>query len=378
MTKSKGFPNPFLITQPLLPELQETYQMIEKIWQSNQLSNNGPMVKQLEKELSNYLGAKYLSVFCNGTAALQVACKALKLTGEVITTPFTFAATTHALTWANLKPVFCDIEEETFNINPDLIEPLITRETSAIMPVHVFGNPCNVNKIQEIADRYGLKIIYDAAHAFGVKIGDKSIASFGDISMFSLHATKIYHTLEGGALTFNDPNLEDSANCLRNFGLINEDVLDPGTNAKLNEVQAAIGILLLKKVGEEIERRKALTKLYWELLADIPGISCSSEIEDVTANYPYLVIRIDKNSFGLSRDELFLELQDYNIFSRKYFYPLCSNFRCYKNLSSFSELKLPVANKIADTVLALPLHGRMEHMDVEKICGILNEIRHNS
>lgn len=376
MTELEGFTSPFLITQPLLPDLGETYQMLENIWESNQLSNNGPMVRWLEKKLANYLGAKHLSVFNNGTSALQVACRVLKLTGEVITTPFTFAATPHSLVWNSLKPVFCDIEEDAFNINPDLIESLITPETSAIMAVHVFGHPCNVQKIKEIADRYQLKVIYDAAHAFGVKIGDQPICNFGDISMFSFHATKIYHTIEGGALTFNDPDLKERADRLRNFGLDNDnDVLEPGTNAKMNELQAAIGILLLEKVGQEIEKRKALTHLYRKLLADIPGIIVSKEIQGISANYPYFVIRINRPGYGLSRDELYLELQKYNIFCRKYFYPLCSNFSCYQDLSSSSKIKLPVANQIADSVLALPLHGRMDLTDVEKICGIIKKIR---
>jgi dTDP-4-amino-4,6-dideoxygalactose transaminase len=350
--------------------------MLENIWESNQLSNNGQMVRLLEKELANYLGAEHLSVFCNGTAALQVACRVLRLTGEVITTPFTFAATPHSLVWNSLKPVFCDIEEDTFNINPDLIESLITPETSAIMAVHVFGNPCNVQRIKEIADRYHLKVIYDAAHAFGVKIGNQSICNFGDISMLSLHATKIYHTIEGGALTFNDPDLKERADRLRNFGFENDNnVLEPGTNAKMNEVQAAIGLLLLKKVEQEIEKRKTLTHLYRDLLADIPGIIISEEIQGITANYPYFVIRINKPNYGLSRDELYLHLQKYNIICRKYFYPLCSNFSCYQELSSSSKIKLPVANQIADSVLALPLHGRMDLTDVEKICGIIKKIK---
>lgn len=375
MNELEGFANPFRLTEPLLPDLEETCRMIERIWQSKQLSNNGPMVKQLEKELSDYLAVKDLSVFCNGTVALQIAGKVLGLTGEVITTPFTFAATTHSLAWNKLRPVFCDIEEDTLNINPDLIESLITAETSAILAVHVFGNPCNVEKIQQIADRYRLKIIYDAAHAFGVKIGDKSIASFGDISMFSFHATKIFHTIEGGALVFNNPYLKEKAEGLRNFGIKDDLVVDLGTNGKLNEVQASIGILLLKKVEEEIKKRKAITNLYRELLKHIPGISCGSDIRGVTLNYPYFVIRIDKKSYGLSRDELYLKLQNYNIFSRKYFYPLCSNFPCYKDLTSSSKLKLPVANRIADSVLALPLHGRMRDADVEKIYQIIKGIR---
>lgn len=369
------FAKPFYITQPLLPDINETNEMIKIIWESNQLSNNGNMVKQLEGELSDFLNAGYLSVFSNGTVALQLACKILRLSGEVITTPFTFAATIHSLEWNNIKPVFCDIEEDTFNINPDLIESLITRHTTAVMPVHVFGNPCNVEKIQQTADRYGLRVLYDAAHAFGVKVKDQAISSFGDISMFSFHATKIFHTIEGGALTFKNPHFKERADSLRNFGIRDVDnVIEPGTNGKLNEVQAAVGILLLKEVENEIAGRKKITGLYRQCLEDVPGIATNKDIDGVTHNYPYFVIRVDKKEYGRSRDELYKRLKGFNIITRKYFYPLCSNFQCYRDLPSSSKPHLPVANRIADTVLALPLHGRMLDSDVEKICAIIKAI----
>lgn len=373
---STRFAEPFYITQPLLPDINQFHEMIRVIWESNQLTNNGNMVKQLEKELSNYLHTDYLSVFSNGTIALQLACKILRLSGEVITTPFTFAATVHSLAWNNIKPVFCDIEEDTFNINPDLIESLITKDTTAIMPVHVFGNPCNVEKIQQIADKYNLKVLYDAAHAFGVEIDGKPISSFGDISMFSFHATKIYHTIEGGALSFKDAYAKERADSLRNFGIQDIDhITEPGTNGKLNEVQAAVGILLLKAVDDEIERRKEITNLYRKLLENIPGITTSRDIEGVKHNYPYFVIRVDKQEYGRSRDELFEELKKYNVFSRKYFYPLCSNFQCYRDIPSASVSNLPIANRIAETVLALPLHGRMLNSDVENICDMIKSFR---
>ncbi|WFR59250.1 DegT/DnrJ/EryC1/StrS family aminotransferase [Anaerocolumna sp. AGMB13025] len=369
------FAKPFYITQPLLPDMDEFNEMLKSIWASKQLSNNGTMVKQLERDLSGYLNADYLSVFSNGTVALQLACKVLRLSGEVITTPFTFAATTHSLLWNNLKPVFCDIEEDTYNINPDLIESLITQDTTAIMPVHVFGNPCNVAKIKQIADKYGLKIIYDAAHAFGVKVDGKPISSFGDISMFSFHATKIYHTIEGGALTFKDPYFKERADSLRNFGIKNTDtVLEPGTNGKLNEIQASVGILLLKQVESEIENRKEITNYYRQFLKDIPGIITVNDIEGVSHNYSYFVIRVDKTEYGYSRDELFDKLLEYNVIARKYFYPLCSNFQCYRDYPSSLKDKLPVANKISDMVLSLPLHGRMQKEDVEKISSIIKAI----
>jgi len=369
------FKEPVFVTKPLLPDIDELYKMLELIWKSNQLSNNGAMVKRLESELSSFLGSEQLSVFSNGTVALQIACKALRLSGEVITTPFTFAATVHSLAWNNIKPVFCDVEEDTFNLNPDCIEDLITQDTTAILPVHVFGNPCNVEKIQNIADKYGLKVLYDAAHAFGVKVNGKPIASFGDASMFSFHATKVFHTIEGGALTFNDPYLKERVDSLRNFGIRGTDnVTEPGTNGKLNEVQASVGILLLKDIETEIQKRKEITMQYRQLLENVNGITVGKDIDGVTHNYPYFVIRIDKDKYGLSRDETFEKLKEYNVISRKYFYPLCSNYKCYRDIPSALPERLPVANRIADTVLCLPLHGRLMAGDVERICNIVKGI----
>jgi len=378
MSTPQYFIKPLYVTQPVLPDLKETYKMIEGIWQSKQLSNNGPMVQQLEKELEKFLGVKYFSALCNGTAALQIACKALKLTGEVITTPFTFSATTHSLAWNNLKPVFCDIEEDTFNINPDLIEPLITRKTSAILPVHVFGNPCDVEKIQQIADKHGLKVLYDAAHAFGVKLHGKPIGIFGDITMFSFHATKVFHTIEGGGLSCSQAYLKERVDNLRNFGQGDANYPEPGTNAKLNEVQAGIGLLVLKKVEEEIKKRNKLTSLYRQLLSDIPGITFNRDIAGVTHNYSYFAIRVNPDEYGLNRDQLFLKLQEYNIICRKFFFPLCSNFECYRNLSSASKSNLPVANRVADSVLTLPLHGSLNTTDIEKVCDIIRKIQQKS
>lgn len=366
------FENPIYVTQPLLADLDDVNEMIKEIWKSNQISNNGKMAQQLESELANFLGADYLSVFVNGTVALEIACKALRLSGEVITTPFTFAATANSLAWNNIKPVFCDIEEDTFNINPDLIESLITKDTSAIMPVHVYGNPCNVERIQQIADKYNLKVLYDAAHAFGVKINDKPITSFGDISMLSFHATKVYNTIEGGALVYNTTNLKERADLLKNFGIqADGDVVEPGTNGKLNEVQAAIGILLLKKVEDEINRRREITNLYRKLLKDVPGITTSKDVTGVTHNYPYFPIKVNKDEYGLSRDQLSDKLKEFNVIARKYFYPICSNFQCYRDINSASKSKLPVANKVSEMVLCLPLHGKLLDDEVAKICDII-------
>lgn len=368
----KPFSEPIYYTRPLLPDLNEYTQLLECIWGSRQLTNNGQMARRLETELSSLLKTKYLSVFSNGTSALQIALKTLRLHGEVITTPFTFAATTHALYWNNLTPVFCDIEEDTFTIDTDKVEELITPETTAILPVHVFGNPCRVGPLQQLAKKYGLKLIYDAAHAFGVEINGKSIASFGEISMFSLHATKIYHTIEGGALSFADPDMKKRADKLRNFGIVNEELItEPGINAKLNEVQAAMGLLLTKSVRVEIEKRKHLTLLYRELLNDIPGIIVGRDQDGVVHNYPYFVIRVDREAFGIDRDELQKRLRQYNVVARKYFYPLCSNIRCYRQLPSSNPQNLPVAEKVSKQVLSLPLYGDLGSEAVEKICSII-------
>ena len=375
MIAIEPFKSALYVTQPLLPELGDVNTIIKEIWESKQLTNNGKMVARLEEGLGKFLGADNLSVFSNGTIALQLAYRLLDLSGEVITTPFTFAATVNSLVWNNLKPVFCDIEEETLNIDTNLIESLITKDTTAIMPVHVFGNPCNVEKIKEIADKHGLKVIYDAAHAFGVKIDGKPISAFGDVSMLSFHATKVYHTIEGGALCYKSPELKQKADLLRNFGLKeNGDISDVGINAKMNEVQAGIGILLLDMIEDEIRGRKKAVDRYRNLLKDVPGISFNSDISGVTHNYSYFVIRVDREGYGISRDELHERLKEYNVITRKYFYPVCSNFQCYKDLPSASKDKLPVSNRVGEEVLSLPLHGRMELGDIDKICAIIKEV----
>ncbi len=373
----KSFDKPILITQPLLPDLNAVAPYLKKIWDSNQLTNNGMMSRHLENELKQYLKVSNLSLFSNGTIALQVACKVLRLSGEVITTPFTFAATPHSLAWCGVTPVFCDIENETLNIDVNKIESLITEKTTGILPVHVFGNPCKVDEIQRIAEKYNLKVLYDAAHAFGVEVDGRPIGGFGDISMFSLHATKIYHTVEGGALTFANPELKQRADWLRNFGLISEEcVMEPGTNGKLNELQAAIGILVLELVDEEINNRREIVKCYRDGLSEIEGLKFLKDMEGIKHNYPYFPIRIDSEKFGISRDELHEKLKGYNVFSRRYFYPLCSSFQCYRNIPSSSEENLKIAAKVAQEVLALPLHGRMKKEDVEATCAIIRYLAH--
>lgn len=373
MKNIKPFDQPIYITRPILPSLERVYEKIEEIWTSKQLTNFGAQHNKLEFELKSYLKVKNLSLFCNGTIALDLACKALDLSGEVITTPFTFPATVHSLYFNNIKPVFCDVKSDDFNINPDGIEELISSKTSAIMPVHVFGHPCDVNRIGEIAKEKGLKIIYDAAHCFGVECNGDPIGSFGDISMFSFHATKIFHTLEGGALTFGDPDLLNELYLLKNFGIKNkEEVVLVGTNAKMNELQAAIGLLNLKIVDQEIAKRKILTQIYRENLKNVHGISYIEEKKDVDNNYQYFPVLITQKDFGLNRDQVHENLKKYNIFTRKYFYPLCTDYKYY---SSEKIINIPNAKKVATEVLCLPIYGELKQEDIIKICEILKNLK---
>ena len=371
----KPFNKPIFITRPLLPPIKEVYKKINEIWESKQLTNFGEQHKSLELELKKYLEVEYLSLFCNGTLALDLACKALELTGEVITTPFTFPATVNVLYLNNINPVFCDIKLDNFNIDPEGIESLITPKTSAIMPVHVFGNPCNIEKIELIAKRNDLKVIYDAAHCFGVKYKNKPIGTFGDISMFSFHATKIFHTVEGGALTYNNEQLKKKLSLLKNFGIKNEEeILIAGTNAKMNEIQAAIGLINLQMVDQEIMKRKKLTFIYQEYLKDVKGITYLEENSDVKYNYQYFPILIYKEKYRLNRDQVYERLKDYNVFSRKYFYPLCTDYKYYLDKN---KKYLPNAERIAKKILCLPLYGELKEEDIIKICEILMEILKN-
>jgi dTDP-4-amino-4,6-dideoxygalactose transaminase len=345
------------------------HKKIEEIWESKWLTNMGIQHQTLETELISYLDVPYLTLFCNGTIALELALQALNIKGEVITTPFTFAATVNALYQNNLKPIYCDIKFEDFNMNPNIIEELITSKTSAILPVHVFGNPCNIEQISRIAEDNNLKIIYDAAHCFGVKYKNRGIGNFGDISMFSFHATKIFHTLEGGALTYNNVELREQLSLLKNFGIKSEEeILLPGTNAKMNELQAAIGLLVLKIVADEIKKREALTKIYKENLKEIKGITYLDEKKDVEYNYQYFPILIDENEFNVNRDQLYNYLKKYNIFARKYFYPLCTDYAFCKE---GNDAVLPVAIKVSNQILCLPLYGELTQDEINKICEII-------
>ena len=365
------------VTRPVFPTIEEVTDKLRDIWAAKWLTNNGPQHTMLEQELKAFLKVPYLSLFNNGTIALMVACQSLRLSGQVITTPFTFAATPHVLSWNNIEPIFCDVDAETMNIDADKIESMITPKTTAILPVHVFGIPCDVEKIQEVSDRYGLRVVYDAAHTFGVEIGGRGIGTFGDISMLSFHATKLYHTVEGGALVMHDENTKQRIDLLKNFGIKNEEeVVMPGINGKLDEVRAAIGRIMLNYVEGERLKRKRLHKVYNEELAGVEGLKLMPKVaDDVKLNYQYYVVRIEEEVFGRSRDYVYGAFKNFNVYTRKYFHPLCSEFTCYRQLSSSSPANLPVANVIAKQVLSLPMYGELTEDDVRKICAILKSFR---
>ncbi|MFV0599411.1 MAG: DegT/DnrJ/EryC1/StrS family aminotransferase [Bacteroidales bacterium] len=362
------------VTSPLLPPLEEFIPYLEKIWDSKWITNNGQFHQQLEEALCEYLGVKYISVFTNGTLPLITALQALRITGEVITTPYSFVATTHALWWNGIKPVFVDIDPLTLNLNPTKIERAITPKTTAIMPVHVYGNPCNIEEIQAIADKYGLKVIYDAAHAFGVRINGESILNYGDMSTLSFHATKTYNTIEGGALICKDEQTKKRIDYLKNFGFAGEtEVVAPGINAKMDEVRAAYGLLNLKYVDKAIENRKLIAQTYREGLKSIKGISFLNVIEGVRHNYSYFPIFVDEKEYGLTRDELYNKLKENNILGRRYFYPLISDFSTYRELDSANPANLPVANKVAEQVICLPIYDNLEIVDVERVINVISK-----
>ena len=361
-----------LVSSPLLPNLKDFTPYLEKIWQRKWLTNNGEYHQELEEALCEYLGVKHLSLFSNGTLALVTALQALRISGEVITTPYSFVATTHSLWWNNIKPVFVDIEPKTFNLDPGRIEAAITPATTAIMPVHVYGNPCNVREIERIADIYGLRVIYDAAHAFGVKQNGKSILNFGDLSVLSFHATKVYSTVEGGAIVCHDEKMKQRIDFLKNFGFADETtVVAPGINAKLNEVQAAFGLLSLNIVDAAIEKRKKNTEIYRNGLAGVKGISFLSDMPNVQHNYAYFPILVDEQEYGMSRDMLYETMQRHNIYGRRYFYPLISNFPTYRGLPSSQPDNLPIANRVALQVICLPVHHELTEEQVNRIVDLI-------
>lgn len=362
------------VTSPLLPPLEEFIPYLEDIWKRKWLTNNGHYHQELEKALAEYLGVEYISLFTNGTLPIMIALQALRITGEVITTPYSFVATTHSLWWNNIKPVFVDIDPKTCNIDPDKIEAAITPRTTAIMPVHVYGNPCDTEKIQAIADNYGLKVIYDAAHAFGVTVNGESILKSGDMSTLSFHATKTYNTIEGGGLVCRDEKTKQRIDYLKNFGFAGETtVIAPGINGKMDEIRSAYGLLELKYVDDAIEKRKQVAIQYREALKDIVGISCLQDIPGVRHNYSYFPILVDEAKYGISRDELYEKLKENNIYGRRYFYPLISEFPTYRGLDSANKENLPVSHKIADSVICLPMHHELTNEEIYRILNLIKE-----
>lgn len=360
------------VTKPFLPPLDEFIPYLKKIWDSGQLTNNGPFHQQFETELAEYLGVKYISLFTNATLALITALQAFNISGEVITTPYSFVATTHSLWWNNIRPVFVDVESDYFNLNPEKIESSITPKTTAIMPVHVYGNPCDVERIREIADIYGLKVIYDASHCFGVKINDKSILSFGDLSVISFHATKVFNTFEGGGIISHDKTMKERIDFLKNFGFAGETtVVAPGINAKMSEIQAAMGLLQLKYIDENINKRQKITLRYRELLHDVQGIRLLSDSPNVRHSYSYFPIFVSEDKYGISRDNLYARLKENNIFTRRYFYPLISQFPTYRGLQSAQPGQLPIAEKAAAQVICLPLFPDLQLKTIDDICTFI-------
>lgn len=361
------------VTSPLLPNLEEFHAYLKEIWDSKWITNNGSFHKLLEKELAAYLKVPYISLFTNGTLPLITALQALRITGEVITTPYSFVATTHSLWWNGVKPVFVDIDPSTGNLDPDKIESAITPKTTAIMPVHVYGNPCDTVKIQEIADKYGLKVIYDAAHVFGVEVNDESILNAGDLSTLSFHATKVYNTIEGGAMVMKDEQTKKRIDYLKNFGFANETtVVAPGINSKMDEMRAAYGLLNLRQVDSAIAARRRVANRYREALRDIDGVKFFEDMPQVRHNYSYFPIFIDQKKFGKSRDQLYFEMKDANVLGRRYFYPLISEFSTYRGLSSASRDNLPNAYKMAESVLCLPMHHALDESDIKRVLKFFN------
>lgn len=368
--------HPLYVTQPAMPPLDEYLPYLLQIWESRILTNNGPFHQLFEKELAMHLGVQHLSLFANGTLALVTALQALRITGEVITTPFSFVATTHSLWWNNIKPVFVDIEPAYFTIDTDKIEAAITPRTTAILAVHVYGNPCQVETIQKIADTYKLKVIYDAAHAFGVTINGQSILKYGDLSILSFHATKAFNTFEGGAIVCNDQKTKKHIDHLKNFGFEDEiTVVEPGINAKMNELQAAFGLVQLKHIDEYLLRRRRVVERYRDKLSGIEGLRFFNDFAGVRHSYTYFPILIDAERYGITRDETYNILRSSNIFGRRYFYPLISQFPMYRGLASAEPDNLPVATKVSAQVICLPLYPDLEFEIVDQIADILKNRR---
>ncbi len=372
----KALSDPITVTKPLLPPFNEFLPYLEDIWKRKSLSNNGYYHKALETALCDYLKVPYISLLTNGTVSLIAALKALCVTGEVITTPFSFVATSHVLLWHGLTPVFVDVEEETGNLNPEKIEAAITPQTTAIMPVHVYGRVCDTKRIQEIADKYNLKVIYDAAHAFGVEKNGQSVLTEGDLSSLSFHATKTYNTIEGGALVCHNYETKMLIDRLKNFGFAGETtVVIPGINGKMDEIHAAYGLLNLQYIDKAIEKRRIIAIQYRTLLKNISGICYMNDMPNIKYNYTYFPIFVDQQHYGMSRDALYDRLKQNNIYCRRYFYPLISSFPMYKHFPSANPANLPVAHKLADTVLCLPIY---DDLDIDTVNSIAELIRRNT
>ena len=366
------FDEPIYVTRPLLPELKEVVTRLEQVWASRWLTNAGAQHEQLEEALRGYLQVPQLSLFNNGTVALLTAVRGLGLKGSVVTTPFTFPATPHVLIWSGLEPVFCDIDPVRLTIDPARVEAAIRPDTSAILAVHVYGVPCDVRGIEAVARRRGLKVIYDGAHVFGATIDGTGIGAFGDTTMFSFHATKLFHTAEGGALSCATPELKRTFDHLKNFGILNQEEVDvPGINGKLNELQAALGLAVLDHVGEERDKRRAIVDRYRARLGGVAGLTLMPQLPGVSDSYQYFVVRIDASRFGMTRDVVQERLKAYNVLTRKYFFPLCSEYPCYAELPSSAPANLPVAHRAVREVLCLPLYGSLPLDAVDRICDLL-------
>ena len=360
------------VTSPLLPDLDEFHELLKEIWESKWITNNGQFHQQLEKALSEYLGVEYLSLFTNGTLPLITALQAMHVTGEVITTPYSFVATTHALWWNGIKPVFVDIDPANCGIDPEKIEAAITPKTTAIMPVHCYGKPCDTERIQAIADKYGLKVIYDAAHAFGVEVNGESVLRKGDMSTLSFHATKVYNTAEGGALVVKDAETKKRVDYLKNFGFAGEtEVVAPGINSKMDEVRAAYGLLNLRQVDDAIEKRHQVAVRYREALRNVKGIRFFDDMPGVRHNYSYFPIFVNAEEYGMTRDELYFKMKEQGVYGRRYFYPLISTFSTYKGLPSAAVENLPVATRVANEVICLPMHHALTEDDLRRIIGLI-------
>ena len=371
-----ALPESIHVTRPAMPRLEDYAKSLESIWASRWLTNAGDFHQDFERRLAEYLGVEHISLFCNGTIALLVALHALRInSGEVITTPFTFPATVHVLYWNGIRPVFCDIDENTYNLDPARIEELISPDTKAILPVHVYGTPCDVDGIAAVAERHGLQVIYDAAHAFGLRCHDRPVLEYGDVSMLSFHATKLFSTIEGGALVSRSAAQKKRIDFLKNFGIADEEtVIGPGINGKMNEFQAAFGLLELDLVDQEIAGRRAVAEAYRRGLADIPGLRCLEDAPHVERTYPHFPVRVDAAAFGMSRDDLHRALRQFNVVARKYFHPLCSHYSCYASLPSANPDHLPAAERVAAEILCLPIYGDLAPQHAETIARIVAEL----